>query len=112
MRSNYGVASWILIIVVVISLLLTIAFAAQNIRLRVKLAHADEEIATIKDQSTELEQLQSQVDSLSQKNKELSQQLDSAKTTQKSLESKLEAAKKAPKTTSKSSRTTSTRRRR
>lgn len=95
------------------SLLLTIAFAAQNIRLRTELSKVKDEIGTIADQKDDVTNLQTQVDTLKKENAELTQQLNQAKANIKTLETKPKATKvSTPKRTTSSKKTTSKSRRR
>lgn len=78
-KASRGVASWFLTVIVLISLLLSVAFGAQNIRLRYQLKNVQDEVTHYTDQSNELESLRTQVETLNKQNQDLSKQMDDAK---------------------------------
>ena len=101
-RRSYGVASWLLVVLFLISVLITISFAAQNIRLRIAKHNLETEIGQYTDQSEELDNLRTQIETLKKENQSLNQDLEKSKSQLDKATLEIESLKK---------KTTSTRKR-
>ena len=78
-RSSYGAASWFLVILLFISILLTISFGAQNIRLRMRIQNMESQVSQDGDQTTDDDSLQSQLDTLKKQNDDLTKEIQELK---------------------------------